>query len=209
MRTDVVVLVPVKSLDLGKSRLLGITDTERRMLAAAFALDTISAARSTPGVSGVSVVTEDAEMGEWARLAGCSVLPDAADLNGSLRAAAARVAAQRPRVLVVALCADLPALRPDELRLALDEVDGVVPWFVSDHRGTGTTMYAAPPDRFDPGFGAASRAAHLATGAHELMAAVPGLRHDVDTVDDLEHLAIRDALGAHTRRALATNAPLP
>jgi 2-phospho-L-lactate/phosphoenolpyruvate guanylyltransferase len=209
MRTDVVVLVPVKSLDLGKSRLLGITDTERRMLAAAFALDTISAARSTPGVSGVAVVTDDAEMAERARLAGCSALPDAGDLNGSLRAAAAGVAVQRPRVLVVALCADLPALTGEELRLALDEVDGVVPWFVRDHRGTGTTMYAAPPDRFDPRFGAVSRAAHLLAGAHEVMAAVPGLRRDVDTIDDLEHLASEDALGAHTRRALTTNAPLP
>jgi 2-phospho-L-lactate guanylyltransferase len=209
MRTDVVVLVPVKSLDLGKSRLLGVTETERRTLAAAFAMDTIAAARSTPGVSGVAVVTSDPEMAERARLAGCSVLPDAGDLNGSLRAAAAGVWVQQPRVLVVALCADLPALTPEELRLALDEVHGGDRWFVSDHRGTGTTMYAAPPDRFDPRFGAASRAAHLGAGAHEVMAAVPGLRRDVDTVDDLEHLASEDALGAHTRRALATNAPLP
>ena len=38
-----VALVPVKPPALGKSRLVGLTDDERRTLAAAFALDTVAA----------------------------------------------------------------------------------------------------------------------------------------------------------------------
>jgi 2-phospho-L-lactate guanylyltransferase len=207
MRTRFVVLVPVKSLDLGKSRLVGIAEMERRALAVAFALDTVAAALATPGVADVVVVTDDPEMAEEARMAGCSVLPDAGDLNGSLRAAAARVAEKGPQVVVVALCADLPALAADDLRVALDEVDGVVPWFVSDHLGTGTTMYAAPPDRFEPRFGDGSSAAHRRAGAREVTADVARLRRDVDTLDDLAHLGSSGALGAHTLRALAATFP--
>jgi 2-phospho-L-lactate guanylyltransferase len=203
MRTRFVVLVPVKSLGLGKSRLVGITETERRTLAVAFALDTVTAALATPGVAEVAVVTDDPEMAEQADLAGCSVLPDTGDLNGSLRAAAARIAERHPPVVVVALCADLPALAADDLRLALNEVDPTTAWFVSDHLGTGTTMYAAPPDHFDPRFGAGSRIAHRRAGAREVMAEVARLRRDVDTLDDLAHLEATGALGAHTTRALA------
>ena len=43
-----VVVVPVKPPALGKSRLVGLTDEQRRELAEAFALDTVTAALATP-----------------------------------------------------------------------------------------------------------------------------------------------------------------
>ena len=44
------VVVPVKPPAFGKSRLVGLSDEQRRDLAEAFALDTVQAASATPGV---------------------------------------------------------------------------------------------------------------------------------------------------------------
>ncbi len=51
---EYVVLVPVKPPAVGKSRLVGLPDGPRRELAAAFALDTVSACLATPGVGAVT-----------------------------------------------------------------------------------------------------------------------------------------------------------
>src|SRR6478672_1404810 len=56
-RPTCVVVVPVKPPALGKSRLVGMTDEQRRELAEAFALDTVAAAAATAGVEAVLVVT--------------------------------------------------------------------------------------------------------------------------------------------------------
>ena len=77
----------------------------------------------------------------------------------------------------------LPDAQRRDLAAALDEVAG--PTFVRDAAGTGTTAYAAPTDRFDPHFGPASAAHHLAGGAREVVAPVPTLRLDVDDLGDL------------------------
>ena len=55
-----VVVVPVKRLDRAKTRLSTRPAPERRALALAFALDTVRAAITCPGVVGVVVVTDDA-----------------------------------------------------------------------------------------------------------------------------------------------------
>jgi 2-phospho-L-lactate guanylyltransferase len=92
----------------------------------------------------------------------------------------------------VALCADLPALRTDELTLALEVAATRATAFVPDAAGDGTTMFAAATrDGFTPRFGAGSREAHRLGGAHEIVEVdLPTLRRDVDTPDDL-----RDAMG--------------
>ena len=198
MTTSFVALVPVKSPTRGKSRLLGVSDPHRRALAVAFALDTISAARATAAVSDVVVVTSDEEVVTEVRRLGCACRPDAGGLNASLRAAAREVDG-----LVVALCADLPALDAASLDRALAEVDESSAWFVADHLGVGTTMYAATAALFDPRFGVGSRAAHLAAGAREVVADIERLRRDVDVLADLTALADLGLLGPRTREAWA------
>lgn len=190
-------LVPVKPPSVGKSRLVGPSPDVRRSLAAAFALDTVGVALRTPGVGAVLAVTDDATFATELTAIGAQVIPDgvAGDLNETLRQGAAEAARRWPDVLVVALCADLPALRTEELAAALDEVGRSVddgPVFVADAEGVGTTLYAAPADRFDPHLGLGSRAAHLALGARELDGDWPSLRRDVD---DLESLASARELG--------------
>jgi 2-phospho-L-lactate guanylyltransferase len=194
-----VVLVPVKPPAVGKSRLSGIATADRRALAEAFALDTVAACVAAASVAEVLVVTDDA--GFSARLTGLgtSAIPDgvAGDLNGSLRLAAAEAHRRWPDLRPVALCADLPALRPADLDEVLGRV-GPHPAFVPDAAGVGTTLYVAGYDEFAPRFGPGSRAAHLDSGARELADAAPSVRRDVDDLADLGD-AISLGVGRATR----------
>jgi 2-phospho-L-lactate guanylyltransferase len=197
MQTQFVALVPVKSSEHGKSRLVGVPTSGRRALALAFALDTLEAVRATPGIVTTVVITADAEIAEHARRRGCLVAADTGDLNRSLRDAAAAYDG-----MVVAVCADLPALRPDDLVEALAQLRPGATWFVADHHGTGTTSYAGPSEGFAPRFGPDSAAAHAAAGADAVTGDLLTLRHDVDTADDLRDLAELGILGRHTTAAL-------
>lgn len=192
-----VVILPVKPPARGKSRLDALPATQRRDLAAAFARDTVAAARRTPQVETVLVVTDDFRFAAELRADGCEVIPDGVtdDLNATLRQAAAESARRWPTAIPVALCADLPCLTSDDLAAALTEVAG--PSFVRDAAGCGTTMYAAPLELFDPAFGVRSADLHLDHGAHEIAAPVPSLRLDVDEPGDLDR-AVLLGVGPHT-----------
>ena len=117
-----VVVVPVKPPALGKSRLVGMSDEQRRQLAEAFALDTVEAASSARGVEAVLVVTDDFRLAAAVRELGCAVVPDGVsnDLNATLVQGAAEVVRRWPGAVPVALCADLPGLRSDELADVLE-----------------------------------------------------------------------------------------
>lgn len=195
--TTFVVIVPVKPPARAKSRLDAIPADRRRDLAAAFARDTVAAARRTPQVAAVLVVTDDHLFAAQLRADGCEVIPDGVsdDLNATLQQAAAEAGRRWPDALPVALCADLACLSSDDLAAALAEVDG--PSFVRDAAGTGTTMYAAPLASFSPAFGHNSAVLHLTHGAREILAPAPTVRLDVDEPDDLEH-ALALGVGEHT-----------
>lgn len=195
-----VVVVPVKPPRQGKSRLGAVPDADRVALATAFALDTIAAARACDAVAEVMVVTDDHEFASDAARRGCAVIPDgvSGSLNGSLVQAAAECRRRWPAYAVAALCADLPALRPEDLARGLAAVGDDTAYFVPDHEGTGTTMYAAAPGAvFDPNFGPDSRRAHLDAGAHEITGDLGTLRLDVDDVAALD-VARNSGLGTNT-----------
>lgn len=198
------VVVPVKPPHIAKSRLAPLGDEVRRRLVVAFATDTVTAALETPGVHAVMVVTDDHLLARGMADHGAHVVPDgvADDLNASLVQAAAEAARRWPEVRLAALCADLPALRPTELGAVLRAADDR-PSFVADADGTGTTAFLAPTvDDFVPRFGAASRAAHLAAGAAEILDPdVETVRRDVDTADDLRD-ALAMGVGARTSTVL-------
>lgn len=178
------VVVPVKRLSLAKTRLASYGDATRQELALAFAADVVLAAREA---ARVLVVTDDPAAATLLRALGAEVTADDPDagLNPALAHGADLLRAADRALGVATLSADLPALRTDELRAALDQVGAGQRGFVVDLAGTGTTLLAAGPGtELDPAFGPGSRAAHLASGARELVAG-PGLRRDVDTPDDL------------------------
>jgi len=181
-----VVLVPVKPPAVGKSRLRDLDSGHRRALAEAFALDTVAASVAAGSVVEVLVVTDDAPFSSLLAGLGTAAIPDgvSGDLNGSLRQAAAEARRRWPQLRPVALCADLPALRPADLDLVLAGAHDQ-PAFVPDAAGVGTTLYVASYDEFDPHFGIGSREAHLRTGAREVTDAPASVRRDVDDADDL------------------------
>ncbi len=104
---------------------------------------------------------------------------------------------------VVALAADLAALRSSDLTEALRAAELVASdsprrVFVPDAAGSGTVLLAATRGAgLEPCFGAGSAAAHQASGAVLLDGDWPSLRRDVDTPADLAE-AVSIGLGPRT-----------
>jgi len=199
-------VIPVKPPPYAKSRLGRLGDEVRRSLAEAVALDTVAASLRCDRVRSVLVVTDDHRLADKVRRLGADVIPDgtADDLNGSLEQGAAEVRRRDPSVHLGALCADLPALRPEELDRALAAAPPTRLGLVADAEGLGTTLVTAPDlETFRPRFGPASRAEHLAAGGVELVEeGLESLRRDVDTPADLEE-ALRLGIGPHTSHVTA------
>jgi len=202
VRDEVDLVVPVKTLDRAKTRLTSATGGDpvsHAALALALAMDTVSAAISTPGVRRVVTITSDPAVAAEMAAMGVESLPEPAEpgLNAALIHGARTLRSNR----IGALQADLPALRPDELRAALEAACNRRA-FVPDRQGTGTTLLlAAPGGELDPRFGAGSAGHHRISGAIALYGAWPSLRCDVDTEEDLR-LAQALGLGTHTANAL-------
>lgn len=196
-------IVPVKPPAVAKSRLGELGDHVRRELAAAFAADTVDAARRCDRVVSVLVVTDDHLLAADFAKAGVDVLPDGAglDLNAALVQAAAEMLRRYPDLRIAALCADLPALRPEDLSHVLVAAPGDRMGFVADADRIGTTLVTAPDlDTFRPRFGPGSRDLHLDAGALEIeLDDVVSMRRDVDTPADLIQ-ALRYGVGARSAR---------
>lgn len=196
-----VVVIPVKPPGVGKTRLVGVPAEQRVALASAFAIDTVSACLGTDAVAHVLVTTDDARFATTLAALGAQTCPDGGSgLNQALVQAAAEARRRWPGLRPVALCADLPALRAEDLTSALASVAGR-PAYVADAAGTGTTLYTATYDDFAPRFGADSAGAHAAAGADPVPGQLPGLRQDVDDLVSLR-AAIALGVGPATRRAL-------
>jgi 2-phospho-L-lactate/phosphoenolpyruvate guanylyltransferase len=185
------VVIPAKALPEAKSRLLAASadDTAHRRLVEAIRADTLAAAGAAEGVARVLVVTDRAGDPD-------ALVQRQPGLNAALREAAEYAARSWPDDGIAALVGDLPALRPDELGAALSAAAGHPRSFVADAPGTGTTLLAVTPGTpLDPRFGAGSAARHAGGGTR--LEGGPGLRHDVDTAEDLRE-ATGLGLGAAT-----------
>lgn len=204
------VIVPVKPPAGAKSRLAGLGENARARLAAAFAADTVDAALRAQGVRCVLAVTDDHTLARTLSQLGADVIPDGVseDLNGALVQAALELGRRSGAdVSPVALCADLPALRVEDLEGALDRAAGRGLSFVADAEGVGTTMVAAEDvTTFRPLFGNGSRAAHDQVDAYEIDVPAATLRRDVDTPADLADAL---ALGVGPRTAHVVSTLLP
>lgn len=211
-------VVPIKELARAKTRLAGAVTTtartDRADLALALALDTLAAVLAS-AVRRVVVVTSDdrvaAAVTDLAGAGRLTVVDDPArGLNAAVEAGARSLLGgadpTTAPVAVAALLADLPALRPAELDEALDAalvaLDAGTPGaFVGDHTGHGTTLVVLPAGDVDGArfrFGGESAAAHRGEGLVALAGRWPGLRHDVDTPDDLRGVRER-GVGPATR----------
>ncbi|TFD63269.1 2-phospho-L-lactate guanylyltransferase [Cryobacterium suzukii] len=204
-----VVVVPVKGSSEAKSRLGG--GPARAALADAFALDTVAALVAASAVARVFVVTASARLGAPLAGLGAVIVPEApgaetghARLNAAIRQGIVAARLDQPDANLAVLTGDLPALHPADLdtafALAAQHTRSVVP----DAEGVGTTsLFARAGISFTPQFGVGSLAAHQAAGHVVLdLPATSRLRHDVDTVADLD-VARALGLGPHTSALLA------
>ncbi|MDQ2795779.1 MAG: 2-phospho-L-lactate guanylyltransferase [Actinomycetota bacterium] len=195
------VVIPAKSFPEAKSRLAPMSADAHahRRLVEAIRSDTITAACGAGPVTRVLVVVDRADaIGaadvEW-------LVQTRPGLNAAVAEAAAFAARSWPDDGIAALVGDLPGLRPGELAETLDAAAAQPLSFVADAAGTGTTLLAAVPGTvLRPEFGAGSAARHAVRAT--AIAAGPGLRHDVDTADDLHDTAAHIGVGAATGAVL-------
>jgi 2-phospho-L-lactate guanylyltransferase len=190
-RRGLVAIVPIRGLELAKSRLGEVLDAEeRRDLVEGLLRRVVRAARMAPGVGDVIVVTPDRAAADAARRDGARVVVQSGGgLNEGLEAArGAAIDAGATAILV--LPADLPDVSPSAVE-AIIRAAGPPPVvaIVSDLAGEGTNaLLLAPPDvvrfRFGPGSRRAHASAAIEAGARLVELEGP-LARDLDTADDL------------------------
>jgi 2-phospho-L-lactate guanylyltransferase (CobY/MobA/RfbA family) len=115
--------------------------------------------------------------------------------GGQGKAIAAALAERHGPVTIVN--ADVPCVTPEELL----ELSAAAPALVAAPDGTTNALALRDAADFVPLYGSGSATRYAAAlGARRLE--LPGLVDDVDTSSDLE--GVRDRVGVHTRRYLAT-----
>jgi 2-phospho-L-lactate/phosphoenolpyruvate guanylyltransferase len=191
-------VVPVKCQWTAKSRLHPPDGVARADLAHAIALDTISAAVASIPADQLIVVTSDEPTATFVRGQGGVVLPDPGDgLNSAIRSGvwyAGRVLGPGP---VAVLLGDVPALRPEDLNVALSACAGHQRALVPDASGTGTVLLTARSwDDLNPRFGPGSALEH-SRDCVRLDLDLPALRTDVDD-DQALRRAVTIGVGRHT-----------
>ncbi len=193
MTESTCVLLPVKSLDLGKGRLrAALPDVARRALNEYFLRRTLETATTFAGPARTAVISEcDRVLGIAASYGATTLRQSVAP---GLNAAAGEGVAElfrRGAARVLLIPVDLPRLRTDDLAEveALDASDRSVA-ICPDHHFTGTNAMLIPAGasmRFR--FGACSLALHLdealRAGLNPAIHVNSRLSHDVDTVEDL------------------------
>lgn len=170
--------MPMRALPSAKSRLAaGVPAQLHADLVTAIRADTLAAVHGAATIARVVIIGDRPGPD-------VTLVQTTPGLNGALRDGAGYARARWPEDGIAALVGDLPALRAAELDEALEAAAAYAHAFVPDAPGTGTTLLAATPGApLHPGFGPGSAARH---GEHaQRLDAGPGLRHDVDTVEDL------------------------
>jgi 2-phospho-L-lactate guanylyltransferase len=199
------VVVPLRGIESGKSRLGQALDAEEReTLVLGLLGRTLDVLAAWSPAERVYLVTGDAVTADLASRALPTMTlvgePDEGGLNAAL--VAAREAARAGgATAVLMLPADLPLVDGPVLDRLLDGADAAVaagkghPLVVvapADARGGTNALLVSPVDLIDPCFGESSLAAHLlaasAVDATVQLVHDPALGFDLDTPDDLERL---------------------
>jgi 2-phospho-L-lactate/phosphoenolpyruvate guanylyltransferase len=186
------ILVPVKRLDLAKSR-IALPAEDRRWVACVLALHTLSTAAAAVGGDSLTVVTADHEVSEAASALGAHVVDETFhDLNSALEQGLDEVALAWPTRPVAVLVSALPHVtRRDIQWLARVCCSSRGSGHVADMTGTGTTaLVLSSGERPLMAFGPGSAQRFRSAGCAPLSTAPAGLRTDLDTVDDLHRLGI-------------------
>jgi len=186
-------LVPVKLLQRSKRRLACVlTPSERAGLAVAMLDDLLALLESEKVIQRIYVLTADPVVAADVQARGHQVICEDTnmDLNSNLDAAAAQLADQVERLLVIN--ADVPAVTAEEFADLLAAHTGGVTLVSATVDGGTNAIICEPPDALRYQFGAQSLARHrTAANSAALDCSVfdrPGLGRDMDRPDDLAWL---------------------
>jgi 2-phospho-L-lactate guanylyltransferase len=196
-------VVPVKGGTAAKSRLHPPAGVGREDLALALATDCLTACCAALPPARVVVVTCDPRVRRVATALGTVVVPDPGrGLDAAARAGRDHVTTSSPASPVGVLLGDLPALRPEDLAVALDTASAHRLAVVPDASGHGTVLLTArDAAALVPAFGAGSAHRHELARHTRLDLDLPRLRTDVDEDVDLA-TAARLGLGPATSAVL-------
>jgi 2-phospho-L-lactate/phosphoenolpyruvate guanylyltransferase len=189
-------IVPVKPMQLGKSRLARVLSSEERASLNRFLLThTIDILKAIPDIEQVLVVSRDSAALALAREHGARTVKE--DGTPQLNMALARatfVARTHKTHGVLVLPADLPLITVEDIHAMLDcAYDPPVVVVAPDRRREGTNaLLIAPPGLIDYNFGPHSFENHceraMQAGARLEICNLPSLAFDVDWPEDLEML---------------------
>jgi 2-phospho-L-lactate guanylyltransferase len=197
------VLVPLRGLAVGKTRLgMALDAEEREALVLGMLIHALATLRDWPACRQVHVITDDPEVAGVSRRTGANVVaePVDGDLNAALRAGRhAAVAAGASAILFMP--ADLPLLSQASLDAVHDAADAalaagsgrpIVIIAPSDARNGTNALLLSPPAIIEPQFGEASLEAHTraaaAADASLQLVLDSTLGFDLDVPDDLDRL---------------------
>lgn len=190
---NLAVVVPVRSFDVGKSRLSNtLSSAQRETLARAMAEVVVAPHDDTHWF----VVCDDERIATWARSRGATpVTVDARGLNASLREAMSTVVDLADPTHVAICHADLPLAHDLSAVLAQAIVDSPVDHVLlaPDRHRDGTNVAVIPRRhltawafRYGPGSFAAHYDIAIGLGADVVVIEDDRLATDIDTIDDLE-----------------------
>lgn len=191
------VLVPVKALAQGKSRLSVCLSVEaRRALSRAMLTDVVTSARSAAGVDRVVVVSSDVSLLQLARQLGVDTVDEGypRGLNGAV-AVGTEFCLQLGATAVLVLLADLPLVTPGDIELIfrqMNEEPQVI--IVPCKEGEGTNaLLRYPPEVVPTRFGGPSLEAHRKVAREYSIACqtveIPHIAFDIDSSEDLRWFA--------------------
>ena len=203
------VLVPVKALAQGKTRLSAcLSPDERHALSRAMLTDVVTSARSATTVDRVVVVSSDSSLLQLA----CQLGVEAVDegyprgLNGAV-AVGTEFCLQLGATAVLVLLADLPLVTAQDVERVFQQINGdpqivVVPC----KEGDGTNaLLRVPPEVVPTRFGGPSLAGHQSVARQYKVPCqvvnIPRIAFDVDSVADLQWLTSQPA-GIQTSQVL-------
>ncbi|MGH7963621.1 MAG: 2-phospho-L-lactate guanylyltransferase [Candidatus Binatia bacterium] len=197
MRVVNFVLVPMKALAWGKSRMSPLlSEAARRRLSRAMLTDVVTVALRTPTVEEVVVVSSDATVLTLARQLGALAVDEEypRGLTGAVNVGTEFCLHQGATALLV-LLSDLPLVTSEEIASLFRQINGSPEIIlVPCKEGDGTNaLLRVPPAVIAPCFGGPSLAAHQTAARHQgvpcRVVEVPGMAFDLDSIEDLRRFA--------------------
>ncbi len=179
---SLLVVVPLRSFRLGKTRLAAELSDERRQMLGSTLAETVSTAIREAGLT-AAVVTADDEVAEWASLRGHLLVDDpGTGLDAACRAGVMTA----PRRWAV-VHGDLPLVSGADMEFLADLVRAGRDVIAPSSDGGTTVLSARGPIEF--AYGPASFHRHLPQLDDPVVVARRGLLHDLDSIADFESAA--------------------